>query len=168
MQSNRYRRRMVRITIRALNDLTCFQTHQLFQPNRHSACECLPLFTGPHCEYIRTSSEIRIAGKSIYGSDDDSVTTKALGGFLAVVATFFVVLLIFGMRQVKRIIKRRNEPSAEVNLQGFREKYEEEEFLGALSPNGNMLFPGFGGGSRLDDQGTLREEDFVLSDVFLH
>jgi hypothetical protein len=135
---------------------------------RHSACECLPLFTGPHCEYIRTSTEIRIAGNAIYGLDDEAKARKALSGFLAVITTCLAVGMILGVRQVKRIIKRRNQPAAEINLQGFREKYEEEEFFGALSPNGNMLFPGFNGGRTFDDRETDQEEVINLSDVFLH
>lgn len=149
-------------------DVHFFQTHQVFQSDRHSACECLPLFTGPHCEYIRSSDEIRLAGNSIYGSDDVSKTRKAMGGFLAVIAASFAFGLMFGVRQVRRIMKRRNKPAAEINLQGFREKYEEEEFFGALSPNGNMLFPGFGGVQRRDEQDSSHDDVIVLSDVFLH
>ncbi|GAX19987.1 cadherin EGF LAG seven-pass G-type receptor 3 [Fistulifera solaris] len=134
----------------------------------HSACECLPLFTGPHCEYIRTSNEIRIAGNAIYGFDDEAKTRKALGGLLAVVATCLAVGIILCARQVRRIIKRHNQPAAQISLQGFRKKYDEDEFFGALSPNGNMLFPGFNGGRTFDDRETEQEEVINLSDVFLH
>lgn len=158
---------MVRISIVELQTSECpSPLITLFDRHRHSACDCLPLFTGPHCEHIRSSLEIRIAGKAIYGSNATK-TGKAWAGFIAIIGACFAVGLVFGVRQVRRIIRRRNEPVAEINLQGFREKFEEEEFIGALSPNGNMLFPAFGGVRRRDTRGYPRDEVLVLSDIHL-
>lgn len=88
-------------------------------------------------------------------------------GFLSVMATCLTIGVVFGVRQVRRIIRRRNESVAEINLQGFREKYEEEEFIGALSPNGNMLFPAFGSGRRREERDFVQEDVLVLSDIDL-
>lgn len=102
------------------------------------ACDCPPLFEGPHCEFLRTAEDI--------GDIDDLINPPStggraafFGGFLALGAMGFVAAF-FIVRQVRRIRKsRRREDDVILNLQNAK-----DENFGAISANGSMLFPGMG------------------------
>jgi len=76
-----------------------------------------------------------------------------------------VVFIGFVVRQLRRMRRRKQEPTTDVNLQGFRDKIEEQEakMQAAFSPNGHMLFPAYGGGGG----GFDHSEDFMVSNVDL-
>jgi hypothetical protein len=88
---------------------------------------------------------------------------------LAALAVFivaaFAVLALFVARRVGKGLKRKTEESA-VNLQSFRDEdfrsqsFRDENF-GALSPNGNTLFPAFS----MDIVEGARARDAQLYDV---
>jgi len=101
---------------------------------RNPGCDCPPLYEGPHCEYLVSKLGARSASPAEgEGSSDNSP------GF-AVMAILLVSLLgivaMFAARRVSRRMRRKKE--FPVNLQSFR-----DENFGALSPNGNTLFPAF-------------------------
>ena len=103
---------------------------------RDFACDCPPLFEGPHCEFLKPAEKIGDIDDLLNppGSDRSAgkVTLSVLLTTLAVVAGFFVV------RQARRIRQsRKREQDVILNLQDFR-----EENFGARSANGSMLFPG--------------------------
>jgi len=117
------------------------------------------MYEGPHCEMLRTNEAIITSESS---SDVKDGTPFGFTIFLGMFCMLILVAMLFGARQLRRIRKRKNEPVAEVNLQGFRDDDEEEGFT-AFSPNGNMLFPAFSSGPSV----VSREEIMVLKDIDL-
>jgi hypothetical protein len=94
--------------------------------------------------------------------------------YLVILGSILVLGFLFVARQANRVLKRRGEARTEINLQGFRDdEFDEDIRDHAFSPNGNMLFPGFGegfgegiGGGR--GRGRSRpEEVMVLRDIDL-
>ena len=140
--------------------------HRFIFHHRRYGCECPPLFEGPNCERIKHPIEI-ITDARIHNEQtkekaarkEEVITTS-----IVLFAIVFLVGVLFVLRQVRRIMKRRTEPTTEINLQGFRDEideYEDDHFT-AFSPNGNMLFPAFGGGMP-----ARKDEIMVLSDIDL-
>ena len=136
-----------------------------FSCKRYSGCECHPLFEGPHCEQIKSNLEIVTLGIDYDDTRDEKQLRlrQAITTSVVLFSALFFFSLLFVARQVRRTLKRRGENNTEINLQGFRDQIEEEEdSFTAFSPNGNMLFPAFGGGGPV-----RREEMMILSDIDL-
>ena len=108
--------------------------HLLF--NRDFACDCPPLFDGPHCEFLKTAEQIGDIDNLI----KQRIVEKSKGmvaGTVALATLAFVALFFVG-RQIRRIRNsRKREQDVILNLQDFR-----DENFGAMSANGSMLFPG--------------------------
>jgi hypothetical protein len=80
---------------------------------------------------------------------------SGLAVFAVFIVATFSVLALFVARRVGKKLKRQKEATA-VNLQSFR-----DENFGALSPNGNTLFPAFS----MDVVEGARARDAQLYDV---
>jgi hypothetical protein len=128
---------------------------------RHPGCLCPPLYEGPHCEFLVSKLGVARGGSQGASSanDESKVGLAALAVFI--VATFAVLALFVA----RRVGKRKQEATA-VNLQSFRDEnfrsqsFRDENF-GALSPNGNTLFPAFS----MDIVEGARARDAQLYDV---
>jgi hypothetical protein len=140
---------------------------------RHSGCICPPLYEGPHCEFL--VSKLGVAGQGGSSSDSDSdddddssdsgtnISTNGLAALAVFIVGTMALVALFGARSVGKRLKRvRNgekDAPPEVNLQGFRD--ERDENFGAVSSNGNSLFPSFS----MEHVESARAHDAQLYDV---
>lgn len=96
-----------------------------YNTTSHSRCVCPPLFTGPHCEFIKTAEQLQ--GSAINNENvADLSTSSSLVWFVAPLVALPVLLLaFFGVRQILRT-QRWGPPPDDLqlarthNLQGFR------------------------------------------------
>jgi hypothetical protein len=123
-----------------VNDGKCVDV--LVETKVYPACECPPLYKGPHCEFYKTIDEIEAGVSSKPATDtapyDDS-RRPALIAFLIIIMSGLLLLTGYLLqRRYRRTRKKqRKGDGTSVNLQEFRQ----EDF--AVSPNGSMLFPAY-------------------------
>jgi hypothetical protein len=122
---------------------------------RHPGCICPPLYEGPHCEFLVSKLGTVGRGGSQGIDDGDGSGANGLAALAVFIVATFAVLALFVARRVGKGLKRKKEEPA-VNLQSFR-----DENFGALSPNGNTLFPAFS----MDIVEGARARDAQLYDV---
>ena len=123
--------------VQILRGCCVFLAHCIYLVLSHSdfACDCPPLFEGPHCEFLKTAEAIGDIDDLINPSSDRSGGVVALSVLLS---SLVLVAIIFVVRQVVRVRRsRKREQDVILNLQDFR-----DENFGAKSANGSMLFPG--------------------------
>jgi hypothetical protein len=123
---------------------------------RHPGCICPPLYEGPHCEFLVSKLGIAGRGGSQGASSDGDDGMRGLAALAVFIVATFAVLALFVARRVGKEMKRKKEEPAVNNIQSFR-----DENFGALSPNGNSLFPAFS----MDIVEGSRARDAQLYDV---
>jgi hypothetical protein len=126
---------------------------------RHPGCICPPLYEGPHCEFLVSKLGSASRGGNQGIDDGDGSSMKGLAALALFIVATFTVLAVFAGRRVGKGLKRSSSKKKEpaVNLQtSFR-----DENFGALSPNGNTLFPAFS----MDIVEGSRARDAHLYDV---
>jgi hypothetical protein len=129
--------------------------HYYHSSYRHPGCLCPPLYEGPHCEFLVSKLDIAGRGESQGASSASDDSMSGLAVFAVFIVATFSVLALFVARRVGKKVKRQKEATS-VNLQSFR-----DENFGALSPNGNTLFPAFS----MDIVEGARARDAQLYDV---
>lgn len=106
------------------------------------------MFTGPHCEFLVLESNVSKLPNIGVSERRHDGRRPGLVLLIVFVVASVLVLLMFIARQVKRIYKRKEGDT--INLQGFRDDNI------AVSPNGSMLFPAFSPGDSFNKAGRRR------------
>jgi len=110
----------------------------------HPGCECGDLFYGPHCEFLKSANQLAPAFVDVspggVESQHDFLRYGIISLMLLVIFGVSSVVGLFGLkwwrRRKARIRQTKHEEFMKMDLHSFR-----DENPGALSANGNMLFP---------------------------
>jgi hypothetical protein len=98
-------------------------------------CECPALYKGPHCEYLKSDSDddATVSGIKAGKGKDNGLSPGAIAIVILVVCMSSAFIAFVARKESARRQKKRE---VVINLQEFR-----DENFGAMSANGNMLFP---------------------------
>lgn len=128
----------------------------------YPVCECPLLFTGPHCEFLKSGDPELLIGSSPKAAAHSEASEPHKTGLimlLVFLAASLLVSSLFVGRQVRRVRRRRHEEVASTNLQGFRDGGVDNNINFAESPNKSMLFHAF-----TDRRGSFTESRGAFAD----
>lgn len=103
---------------------------------RYPVCKCPALYTGPHCEFLKSDDPNPTSPEVDNNTKADSHMRKA--GLIVVLVFVLGILILIGLftrRKIRRTRKRKQQEVTSTNLQGFRDGGTDSNINFAVSSN---------------------------------